>query len=66
MKQYFWRLFVPLPGIESGAYQWQEELFWQSVSGVWPANACLPTGLGKTLVMHLWFLTLVLETLNRL
>jgi hypothetical protein len=51
-------------GIESGAYRWQEELFEELVNGIWPADACLPTELGKTSVMHIWLLALAWEALN--
>jgi hypothetical protein len=64
MRQYFGRLFAPLSGIESGADPWQEELFGEFVNGNYLANVCLPTGLGKTTVMHVWLPALAGEALN--
>jgi len=56
--QFFRKLFLALSGIDSGAYAWQEELFKRFNEGDLPGELCLPTGLGKTSVMHVWLLAL--------
>ncbi|MGC1719691.1 MAG: type I-U CRISPR-associated helicase/endonuclease Cas3, partial [Isosphaeraceae bacterium] len=39
-------------------YPWQEHLFLYLISGSWPAVVALPTGSGKTAVLHIWVLAL--------
>ena len=63
--QFFRRHFPQLSGIPSGAYHWQEELFGQFVKGIQPMmHVCLPTGMGKTSVMHAWLLALAWEAVH--
>jgi len=63
---FFRKHFPELSGIPGGAYHWQEELFNAFVKGIPPMmHVCLPTGLGKTSVMHVWLLALVWEAVHR-
>ena len=46
-------------------YRWQEDLFREFLAGRYPDNVCVPTGLGKTSLMHVWLLALVWEAMHR-
>jgi len=63
--QFFGRLFPILSDIKSGAYRWQEQLFFEFVAGGCPPRVCVPTGLGKTSVMDVWLLALAWEAGQR-
>ena len=64
-EHFFRRYFPQLSGVSSGPYRWQEDLFQEFVRGIPPAmQICLPTGLGKTSVMHIW-LALAWEAIQR-
>src|SRR3981081_412546 len=39
-------------------YPWQRKLFIEIASGSWPQVLNLPTGAGKTSVLHIWLLAL--------
>src|SRR5262249_18473924 len=60
----FERLFHALTQIER-PFEWQWELFRRFVSGELPPALSLPTGLGKTSVMHVWLLALAWEAQHR-
>src|SRR5437762_2543724 len=64
-EQLFARMFPELSGIGTGAYHWQQELFGKFINGDLPDDLCLPTGLGKTSVMHVWLLALAWDALHR-
>ena len=59
--EYFRRLFVQWSGAGKPPYHWQEALFEELLSGRYPSDVCVPTGLGKTSVMHVWLLASVYE-----
>ena len=55
-QQFFYETFGCLCGYPP--YPWQEKLFSDLVSGKWPQVVPLPTGSGKTSVLHIWLLAL--------
>jgi CRISPR-associated endonuclease/helicase Cas3 len=55
-EQFFREYFARLTGRE--AYPWQTALFLQVTGGRWPEVVDLPTGAGKTSVLHIWLLAL--------
>ena len=40
---------------------WQELLYQRFIAGDFPQSLSLPTGLGKTTVIHIWLLALAVE-----
>jgi CRISPR-associated endonuclease/helicase Cas3 len=55
-EQFFRQYFSVLTG--RTPYPWQRKLFLDLTSGHWPEVVPLPTGSGKTAVMHIWLLAL--------
>ncbi len=53
----FRRAFSAVAGTE-GHFPWQWALYQQFVAGNFPRSCNLPTGLGKTSVIHIWLLAL--------
>lgn len=51
-EKYFELLTVRVP------YPWQKKLFTEIVGGRWPQIVNMPTGAGKTAVLHIWLLAL--------
>src|SRR5579872_3971306 len=49
--------FSTLAGTE-GHFPWQWALYQRFLAGDFPASCSLPTGLGKTSVIHIWLLAL--------
>ncbi|MCI0704555.1 MAG: DEAD/DEAH box helicase family protein, partial [Planctomycetia bacterium] len=41
-----------------GPFPWQWEMYKRFIAGEFPASCNLPTGLGKTSVIHIWLLAL--------
>jgi CRISPR-associated endonuclease/helicase Cas3 len=64
-KGYFRRLFARLSASGKSPFHWQEALFEELLAGRCPIDVCVPTGLGKTSVMHVWLLALVWESQHR-
>src|SRR5581483_8304703 len=62
-SEWFEHFFVQLSGFDP--YPWQTVLFCELLEGRNPDELCLPTGLGKTAVMHVWLLALSWELLHR-
>jgi CRISPR-associated endonuclease/helicase Cas3 len=60
----FQRLFAALTGTER-PYSWQEHLFKEFLADRYPDSVCVPTGLGKTSLMHVWLLALIWEAIHR-
>jgi CRISPR-associated endonuclease/helicase Cas3 len=56
-ERYFDKYFSSLSG-HKAFYPWQKKLFLQIASGNWPQIVHLPTGAGKTSVLHIWLLAL--------
>jgi CRISPR-associated endonuclease/helicase Cas3 len=54
--EFFDRSFLALTGNTS--YPWQRQLFRGMAGGSWPEVVPLPTGSGKTSVLHVWLLAL--------
>lgn len=50
-------IFAALAGTP-GHFPWQWELYKRFIAGEFPSSCNLPTGLGKTSVIHLWLLAL--------
>lgn len=46
-------------------YPWQRKLFLQFIKGYWPQVVNLPTGAGKTTVLHIWLLALAWSILTK-
>jgi CRISPR-associated endonuclease/helicase Cas3 len=55
-KRFFYETFGLMCG--HAPYPWQERLFLGLISGDWPGVVPLPTGSGKTAVLHIWLLAL--------
>ena len=55
-EQFFYETFSQMCG--HPPYPWQEHLFLDLISGDWPEVVPLPTGSGKTAVLHIWLLAL--------
>jgi CRISPR-associated endonuclease/helicase Cas3 len=55
-KQFFANEFESLTG--HVPYLWQIQLFLDIISGCWPEMVPLPTGFGKTAVLHIWLIAL--------
>lgn len=62
--EYFRLLFERWSCAERAPFYWQEVLFEALIAGRWPADVCVPTGLGKTAVMQVWLLALGWEALH--
>jgi CRISPR-associated endonuclease/helicase Cas3 len=60
----FEKLFHCLTQIER-PFEWQWDLFQRFLCNDLPPRLSLPTGLGKTSVMHIWLLALAWEAVNR-
>src|ERR1700742_49177 len=52
--------FIALTGNANGPFPWQWQLYQHLVAGEWDkVRSCnIPTGLGKTSVIHIWLLAL--------
>jgi hypothetical protein len=50
--------FIGLTGNEGGHFPWQWALYQLFAAGEFPPSCNLPTGLGKTSVIHIWLLAL--------
>ena len=59
----FSRKFKELTGHEP--YHWQSEMFRFFLSDSLPPQCCVPTGLGKTSLMHIWLLALAWQAERR-
>lgn len=55
-EQFFYETFSRMCG--HAPYPWQERLFLDLISSNWPEVVPLPTGSGKTAVLHTWLLAL--------
>ncbi len=60
--KWFSHFFAKLSGFEP--YPWQTILFRELLESRNPEELCLPTGLGKTAVMHVWLLALAWEIVH--
>src|SRR5579884_4465 len=60
--KWFSHFFAKLSGFEP--YPWQTVLFRELLESRNPEELCLPTGLGKTAVMHVWLLALAWEIVH--
>lgn len=55
-RQFFYEAFNCM--CRHRPYSWQEQLFLGLIAGNWPEVVPLPTGSGKTSVLHVWLLAL--------
>lgn len=60
----FFKTYFPKLTCFPEPYCWQEDLFLELVTGKWPTDVCLPTGMGKTSVIAIWFLAMLQERMQ--